>query len=46
MCVFVCEGTSVDLKDAGLGERCQAMRLISVSTQRKAEQCSARLHVF
>lgn len=40
------EGTSVDLKDAGLGERCQAMHLISVSTQRSAEWSGARLHVL
>lgn len=36
--VCVCEGTSVDLEDEGFGgERCQAMPLISVSTQSSTE---------
>lgn len=42
MCVLVCEGTSVDLKDEGFGEHCQAMSLISVSTEKcRAKQCTA-----
>lgn len=52
LCLRVCvclhapvcvRGTSVDLKDEGSGERCQAIALISNPTQGKsgAKQCAA-----